>query len=108
MELKDFGLTEDDFKLIQQALDFLPNSGAAGELATEMLEKLLPDIKDRNAKLKYEQHKKVLTARREAEKELLIEKVRVLQGKLYQVKRYLDESGALKQANDILKGPPLT
>lgn len=101
MDIKDFSLTQEDFELIMKALEYLPESGAVGELMETMLGTLLPD--DRNYRSKYEALKKAKDRSREAKRAALVEEVRILQGKLLTIKRELMQAGALKQASDILK-----
>lgn len=100
MELKDLDLSEADFILIVKALDYLPESGFAGEMITELMGALL--VKDPNQRARLQAEIKHKSRGKDAEKEILKEDCRILQGKLLMFKRYLMQTHALKQANDIL------
>jgi hypothetical protein len=101
MDIKDFNLTDEDFTLLVKALDYLPESGFAGEIVTSLLTGMLS--KERNEKARIEALEKARNRTREQEKGLLKEECRILQGRLLLIHRQLMQEGALKSANDILK-----
>ncbi|WP_417365606.1 hypothetical protein [Flavobacterium beibuense] len=91
--IKDIQLTENDFKLIDRALDTLPREGGSVELMEVMLENLIPKGKHgphlEEGWLKFQQnHNK----KREQEKE----EIRLLQAKLITLKRLLKDDGSIK------------
>ena len=93
-------LSEDDFTLINKALEAFPSSDAL----LDMLDIILPfdKVKDPNEKARLEAKRKVDGQRREQRREEIRENCRILQGTLLQYKRHLAQTGALKQANDII------
>lgn len=101
-ELEQLQLTESDFKLLTDGLDALPNSGMAGEIMGTLLESMMTkDDPEMRAEMmaRKKQEERVKAAERSAK----IEEIRILQGKLFQLQRYLRMNGLLKEANDILK-----
>src|SRR5450631_4113804 len=98
-ELENLNLTEEDFTLLQEALEHMPSKDLAGKLMFNMIEHMVGEktpeaIEQRKAKMISDERKE------QAKKQQVVEDVRVLQGKLIQLKRYLLGQGALKQAND--------
>jgi hypothetical protein len=101
MDIQHLDLTEQDFQLIIDGLDELPNKGAAGDIMFTLLGATLAgDNPEAQAKIKAEADKKARAEK--ASKEQLKEDIRILQGKLLSLKRWLITQGALKQVNDIL------
>jgi|GEM_PF-6448131 len=107
INIQTLDLTEKDFDLIIAGLDHLPQKSLAGDMITDLMstiiEDKLPD--DRNAQSRFEMLKRDRDKKakmREAEKKDLVEDVRILQGKLLILKRYLKQEGALKEATDII------
>lgn len=104
MDIKNLELTEQDFQLLVDGLDALPEKGLAGEMLGDlfigMLAKDTPEAQDKIKLEREAKHKKL-----EASKQQMKEDVRILQGKLLMLKRWLLQAGALKQAHDILERP---
>lgn len=102
MDIKNLELTENDFKLLVDGLDCLPDKDAAGQLMGAMIEGMLgdrnPEAMDR---FKREQEAKRRIA--EKAKEAIKEEIKILQGKLLMFKRYLIQIDALKQVEDIIR-----
>ena len=100
-DLKQLNLTEKDFDLIVEGLDTLPEKGIAGELMGGLFEAILtkddPTIKD-----KWQIEREKRQREREVKNRMLKEDIKILQGKLLMLKRYLIEQGALKEAYDII------
>lgn len=100
MDVKNLELTEQDFKLLIDALDVLPEKDAAsdimGHLLSGILKKEGAEMSDFERKREQEMKKK------QSEKEALKEEIRILQGKLLMFKRFLIQQDALKQVDDIL------
>lgn len=100
MRIKDLELTEQDFKMLVEGLDALPEKGAAGEMMGALLESMIGDKNPEGM----EKYKRDQTAKRKSEdmaKEYLRENIRILQGKLLTFKRWLIQQNALKQVDDI-------
>lgn len=82
-------------------LDQIPNKNQVGELMGDlMMGMLTKDDPETHAKIKLERDERLKKAKRE--KDLIIEEVKILQGKLLMLKRYLIEQDAFSQANDII------
>jgi hypothetical protein len=99
--LEELQLTESDFKLLTDGLDALPNAGAGGEILSTLLEGMLTkDDPEIRAKVMSERKKDEKS--KAAAKALQLEEIRILQGKLFQLQRYLRMNGLLKQAHETL------
>ena len=105
MEIKDLQLTENDFKLLIDGLDALPERGLAGEMVVDLIEGIMGEGKPKNdAKIQFDKLKREREKNaKQKEKQMLTEEIKILQGKLLMFKRYLIETDALKQVNEILK-----
>jgi len=101
MELKDLTLLrEADFKLLNRCLEVYPT---IGDIADIMGDALLGTMRptgqvNRDAQIREQELKRNLS------REALQEDCRELQGRLIQLKRLLAGEGALKGAEEILKG----
>lgn len=102
-QIKMLNLTEDDFQLIVDGLDALPEKGAAGEVIGDMLGMML--CKDDESKEKMAAERQKNRDKKEASKQQMKENIKILQGKLLMLKRHLQESGALSQAYEVLNIP---
>lgn len=102
MHIKDLNLTDDDFKMIIEGLDALPEKGAAGEILGDLMIGMIGDQSnpDRFKQIKQEREKQ--TNKEKYKKNLMIEDIKILQGKLLMFKRWLIENDALRQTNEIL------
>lgn len=99
--LKHLNLTEQDFQMIVDGLEQLPHRNDMGEMMGELLVGVFAKDGDESAvKMKSEREQRMKKAQ-DAKKQI-IEDVRVLQGKLIMLKRYLIEQNALSQATDII------
>jgi hypothetical protein len=101
MQIENLDLTEEDFKLIIDGLDCLPSRSLPGSMMIEIIEAIIPTENEDIM----EKRKREIDARRQKndlERQLLIENIRILQGKLLTLKRFLREQGALKEANNII------
>jgi hypothetical protein len=94
-------LTEEDFNLINSALEYYPEKESAGLFMVSMLDAMLadktPEGRERLKQKQDQQNRKAL-----AERDRILEDVRVLQGKIIQLKRQMLTDNALRQANDEL------
>ena len=99
MDIKDINLSEEDFKTIFDALECLPERGAAGSILGGLMGTLIPEGKVRE---EYEKRAEQMERKRQREKEILTENVRLLQGKLIMLKRHMIENDLLRQAKESL------
>lgn len=100
-DLKDLNLTEEDFKLIIDGLDALPRVSGDGELGMDLMVTMFSGgNKVLEKKLEDELARRRATQKRE--KQFLIENIRILQGKLLTLKRYMQENAALADVDKII------
>lgn len=100
-ELKHLNLTERDFDLLVEGLEALPERGQAGELVADLIGNMITNG-DPEAEEKHKRAREHRKASRENSKKAMLEDVKVLQGKLIMLKRYLVSQNALNQATDII------
>lgn len=98
MDIKDITLTQDDFKLLDKALDFLPQKAFVSDLMSAMVAIVASKTPD-------DAHKRLGDIRKKSnpDDDMLKDDIRILQGKLLLLKRYLMQQGAMQEAEDILK-----
>lgn len=100
-ELKHLNLTEKDFDLLVEGLDSLPGKGMAGELMGGLLEAMLTkDDPESKSKFRIEREKK--QKEKEFKQREMKEEIKILQGKLLMLKRYLVQQGALNETYEII------
>jgi hypothetical protein len=92
--LKELNLTNEEFQLIIDGLDELPNKGAAGEMMGDLMIGLLSKDDD-ELKTKMDEEREKRRRKVGKDKEILVNKVKILQGKLLQFKNYLEENNLL-------------
>ena len=97
--LKNVELTENDFKLIYDALEHLPAKNLGSDLMGMMLGGLMPEGE---AKLKYEREIELKRQKEEQKRTQLIEEIRLLQAKLISLKRLMVENNLIKKVNDFI------
>lgn len=100
-QIKMLNLTEEDFKLIVDGLDALPEKGFAGEMMGDILVGMLGKGDD-EAKAKMMKDREAERKKKDAGKEIMKENIKILQGKLLMLKRYLQENKLLKDAYEVL------
>ena len=98
--LKSINLTENDFDMMVKGLDALPNKDAAGEMMGDLLFGMLSKGADDIGTAKLEIDKQKAKAKRD--RDMLTEDVRVLQGKLILLKRYLLENDLMDKVTEML------
>ena len=102
--LEDIKLTEKDFELLVEGLEVLPNKDVAGEMMGELLlSALKPDKKEGEGYSEFMVKREQEKLESKKKKELLIEDVRILQGKLLQLKRFLHANNLLSKVHEILE-----
>lgn len=99
--LKHLNLTEKDFSLMIDGLDCLPNKDQVGDMMSTLFIGLLSKD-DPEARLKMETERDKEKSKKKHEKEMLAEEIKILQGKLLMLKRYLMEQGAINETVDII------
>lgn len=104
MEIKDLELSEQDFDLIIEGLEALPEKGIAGEMFAGLLGAMLEDKTDEEGRKKMQKMQADREAERKRKTQEQKDDILILKGKLSMLKRWLLTQGALKQANDILGG----
>lgn len=100
-QLKNLGLTNEDFKLIFDGLETLPNSGLAGSMFGDLLGMMLSKDATEEEKAEAKRQREREHRRRDQERQRVIEDIRILQGKLLTMKRIMEVNGLLKQVDDI-------
>ena len=106
-QLKNLGLTANDFKLLVDGLDALPERFATGEFMSDLLVTMLEDKKEpgqpRSSVISDYHHDQ--KKKRQREKEFIKEECKILQGKLLMLKRFMQQQGALNETIDIINKP---
>lgn len=100
-ELKQLNLNEKDFDLLVEGLDALPEKGIAGEMIGDLMGAMFMKD-DEAAKAKYEADRDQKRRDKEDKQKMMKEDIKILQGKLLMLKRYLMEQGALNETYSIL------
>jgi hypothetical protein len=98
-QLKMLGLTEPDFDLLVAGLDQLPHKGDVQELVTQMMRGIGKTPEEH--RVLTDQYRAQLQ-KKEKEKATLIEDIRILQGKLLMLKRYMKDNELLQSVNEII------
>lgn len=100
-DLKDLELTSEDFDLLIDGLEHLPKKDLAGDLMADLMGSIL--LKDGQEKKKFENDREREREKHKMQEEILIEKIRILQGKLFTLRSHFRENKLLKDAKDLLK-----
>lgn len=98
--LQQLHLSEYDFKLLIDGLEALPDRGMTGQLISTIMRGMMAKNKEEEERLKREFSKKLDFEKKE--KLSMIEDIKILQGKLLSLKRYLKEQGALDETANII------
>lgn len=107
MEIKNLDLSDRDFQLLVEALDYLPEKNSTGEMMSSMIVSMIAgDRKDTPEFKEYQRKEDIKRLQAAKEKEALKEDIRILQGKLLMFKRFLIQQNALKQVDEILNHQP--
>ena len=103
MDIKNLELTERDFKMLVDGLDALLSKDVAGDMMGLLLEGIVGKGEENNPAFIEMRSKREMEAKKKATaKEVLIEEIKILQGKLLMFKRYLIQIDALKQVEDLI------
>jgi len=103
-QIKMLNLTDDDFKLIVDALEFLPHKDIPSEMMKDLITTMIAKDADEAAR-KMEKRRLEIEAGHN-KKRILIENIKILQGKLLMLKRYLQQNDGLKQAYEAINLKP--
>lgn len=99
-KLQQLNLAEKDFKMLIDGLDALPEKDLASDMMKDLMVGLLAnegaEMKERMQKMEDDRKKDDYI------KQMLIEDIRILQGKLLMLKRYLQENNALTETSNII------
>lgn len=98
--IKNIGLTDKDFDMINEALENLPSKDAAGRLFTGLFKTML--IKDEEKLKEMQKKDSEEEAERKHELKLLKEDIRILQSKIIQLKRIFYNDRLDSEINDAL------
>lgn len=98
--LQSLNLSENDFKLIVDGLDALPSKDLAGEMMADLM--ICAFKKEGDDMDKIIDDRKRVQQRKNDAKAILCEDIKILQGKILMLKRYLLENNALKETVDII------
>jgi hypothetical protein len=101
MDIKNLELTENDFKMLVDGLDALPERGMAADIMGSLLEGMLGE-KNPEAIAKMKREREDKKRMEDQKKDALKEDVKILQGKLLMFKRWLIENNALTQVNEMI------
>jgi hypothetical protein len=104
MELKDIKFTKEEFDLLIKGVEGLPDQDTAGDLMTGLIECMLTDKIPPELMAKREREKAMKEKAKKMEKETLKENCWILQAKLVQLRRYLEQNKLLAEAQDIING----
>ncbi len=100
-QIKLLNLTEDDFKLLVDGLDALPERGLAANIMGDLMMAMVTKNDEESQRKMLEDRERKQKAK-EHEKMMLRENVKILQGKLLMLKRYLQENKLLKDAYEAI------
>ncbi len=104
MDLKDIRLTKEDFDMLIKGLEALPTHGAAGDLMADLMETMVLE----KAPESFKKERAMQKAKKEKEKELKVSQMKedcwILQAKLVQLRRYMEQNKLIAEAQDIIDG----
>lgn len=102
-DIKNIGLTLKDFDLLVEGLDSLPEKGMAGDIMFQLIGGMISKgNEEMENKIMADREKE--KAKRELERALQKDDIKILQGKLLSFKRYMIENGLLDDAKTIIEG----
>lgn len=99
-QIRMLNLTSKDFDLMVAGLDELPNKGIVGDMMGAMLGSML--AKDDESREREIKKRELEMKKKEDANAFLKEEIKILQGKLLMLKRYMQENKLLSEAYDIL------
>ena len=100
--LRALNLTNEEFKLIIDGLDELPNKGAIGSMMGDLMIDMISDKEQGNPMISKMEHERDLRRRKEErKKQELSDKIKILQGKLLQFKNFLASNDLLAYKDTV-------
>lgn len=99
-QIRMLNLTSKDFDLMVEGLDELPNKGIVGDLMGAMLGSMI--AKDDESREREIKKREFEMKKKEEAKAFMKEEIKILQGKLLMLKRYMQENKLLSETYDIL------
>lgn len=93
-QIKQLGISVADFELIVKALDHYTQKDFAGTIMTTLLAGIIGDNPAQKAE--FERREKILEAKRETERQILTEDVRMVQSKIITLKRLMIENNLME------------
>lgn len=99
-QIRMLNLTSKDFDLMVEGLDELPNKGIVGDLIGAMLGSMI--AKDDESREREIKKREFEMKKKEEAKAFMKEEIKILQGKLLMLKRYMQENKLLSETYDIL------
>lgn len=102
IDIKNLDLTKKDFDMLIEGLEHLPHKSDAGEMIGDLMTAMLTNKDNKNDVEKMKREREEKYKKKKEQDHELIEDIRILQGKLLTLKRYLKQEGALKEAEDII------
>jgi hypothetical protein len=102
MELKDIKFTKDEFDMLIKGIEVLPNQDAASDIMSGLLDCILSDKISNEARAKMEMEKARKEKKKQIENEILKENCCILQSKLIQLRRFMEQNDLLVQAQEII------
>lgn len=98
MDLKNLELTIKDFDLIVKSLEAFPDKDRAEMILMELTgQAVLGDASKERFKSEFAQKR----AKADRERVVILEEVRILQGKLLMLKRYMEKNNFLAELDDL-------
>ena len=104
MELRDIKFTREEFSLIIKGLDALPLQGQTGELMGELLDSMLTDKIPAEIKRESDRKKAEMKRKKNVETQQLKEDCTILQSKLIQLRRFMEQNDMIVEAQNIIDG----
>jgi len=98
-DLQKLDLSEKDFDLIVDGLENLPNKHVAGHMMGDMIAEM---VSRNGTPTKFKDLLEEKKKKDENERLLLVEDVKILQGKILMLKRYLKQNNALQETFNII------
>jgi|GraSoiStandDraft_52_1057288.scaffolds.fasta_scaffold1336159_1 hypothetical protein len=99
--IEHLDLTDKDFDMLVEGLEALSKKDMASELVGDLMVGMF-SRGDKSLEQRLAMEKKRQAAVKDAERRTLNEDIKILQGKLILLKRYLLQKGAMAQANEVL------
>ena len=104
MELAEIKFTKDDFDMMIKGIEVLPNQDAAGDIMAGLLDCVIGDKLPEEVRRKRDEDNERKNRKKQVEKEILKENCCILQSKLIQLRRFMEQNNMLVEAQNIIDG----